>query len=158
MGMSAGAYLFLGCVVGSADDCEDLPGYTEEEGWDFDHWWNYEVHEGFEPSSRPYTEEGNYVPGVSRGDPRIDTYYAEKREYEDSVPECPAEVVFAGHHEVPTYCLAVRGTAVSADYSPTEVESLAVSASSVSRFKEFLKEYFPDRDLKVSWLLVSDWG
>lgn len=170
MGRSATGIICFGIPLGevefpwtdSADDAED--------------WWFFTIHgAGFKPSFNPYTEDGEYAEGVTRGDPRIEKFYEERKTHKAQCPPMPFEIIDFGMADYEWNVIAVPGTEKRAYDTHVEFDpsALEVNAEALAAFKAFLKErlepwfkqeaeQFGDtyefKSLEPVWLLGSYYG
>lgn len=104
-------------------DAQICYGIAFEEGfefpWGIEPWWG--DHEawwrdvnGYESLWYPYTEDGDYKPGVDGNDPRVDEYHSHKSSWIRENP-FPLTLVHCGSYDFSEVILAVTSTFVIAE-------------------------------------------
>lgn len=149
--------------MGQSTDGILLFGVVFEEGFEFpwdDHddiedWWR-EV-SGFRPTFSPYTPEGEYAEGVKSGDPRIDAYYSERRQWDAAHP-LPVELVNVCSGDYPIYALAVLGTVTRARRGYPEPITRQLGDVFPEPLVEFCEAHGIEMPGDAGWLLASYWG
>ncbi len=156
MGQSTDGQICFG--VAFEEDFE-FPWSEEKFDSDIETWWR-EVGD-FEPTFYPYTDGGEYKPGVVEADPRVNQYYNERDRWDKKNPKIPVEEINTCHGDYPMWILAVPGTGQSASrgcpekFDPTK---LVVDPVKFKKFAEFLKKYNIECEDEPSWYLSSYWG
>jgi len=157
MGVSTDGVISYGIVY---EEGFEFPWYEFD---DVEEWWR-EYRGGFNPSVKPYTAEGDYAPGFSAEDPRVDVYFEELRAWEQSNP-MPFEIVNYCSDDCPLYMLAVPevGRCASRGYPekiPTLFDDSADKlAERLPAFLDCLRELdLLSDDAEPTWYLSSYWG
>lgn len=143
-------------------------GFSFEEGFEFpwsnsaedavsvmEEWWR-KVNGFVNPVWNPYTEEGNYKPGVSRDDPRINEYFNYERKWDDAHP-VPAMLVESGSESCARYILAVPKSDIWTSWDgPLKVERLPeIDLQAQIALVEFCKKYEIETDGEPAWWLCA---
>lgn len=143
----------------------DAPPYDG----DIDDWWL--VESGWKwDGEEPYTPEGEYSPGFSRGDPRIDAYFTSRQEWRAYHP-CPVKLVNYQSNEFPAYILAIPSTVRTAHrgypdrFEPWELQIHEEVRADLLRFCQRYRlgrkdgeEVTEAPELECGWFLSSYWG
>lgn len=145
-----------GQICYGIDVGEDLP-WDQNEFEDVDDWWIVEsgfVWEG----KNPFTPEGDYVPGVKRGDSLIKEFFAARSKWRNEHP-IPIELVNTCSGQCPQYIVAVPGTVLVANrgypvafnpYGYFDFDSLKLA-----QWKVFCEKYGVEGEPR--WYLSSCW-
>jgi hypothetical protein len=155
MGTSTDGQLCFGI---SFEEDFEFPWKTEEDNNDIDAWWL--IVSGFKASFSPYDSSGNYKDSIIVGDPRINAYHTEVREWNEENP-LPVELVYHCSYDYPMFILAVKGTMTSASRGyPCEInpDELKVSDEKIAELKGFCEKYNIETDDEPKWWLSSLWG
>ncbi len=108
----------------------------------------------------PFTPEGEYKPGVTEGDPRVDEYYDTRRDWLKGNP-IPVELVNVCSGDYPVYILAVPGTVKTASRGFPErfnPQRLEVDQARLDVFDRFITEHGLRKGTELHWYLSSYWG
>lgn len=109
MGVSTDGQICYGVLLGEEGEGE-LPWIDEGESYgDLDEWW-LSVVLGFRPSLEIYNEQGDYKDGKEPSKEVIDAYYKERRDFIESHPKIPVEVVNSCSGDYPQWILAIPRT------------------------------------------------
>lgn len=144
-------------------------GIPFEEGFEFpwddesgetgiEDWW-MEAN-GYKPPFQPFTSEGDYAPGFSKDDPRIDEYFKHRREWLEKNP-VPVEDVNYCSGDCPMILLAVPGLGLSCSRGYPEAfdpQSLVATEEQRAMLLEFCKRWGIETDEEPKWYLTSYWG
>lgn len=126
---------------------------------DVNDWWL--VQSGWTwAGEKPFTDAGDFAPGFSRHDPRINAYYDSRREWAKTHP-CPVELVNYQSGECPAYILAIPGTVQTANRGyPEEIKpmSLVVPVGGREALVVFCEKYGLEFEGEPAWWLSSYWG
>lgn len=90
----------------------EFPWDSEEFGCDVDEWWLIETGWKWE-GDQPFNSDGEYSPGFSQDDPRIDAYFDSKSDWKKEHP-LPFEVINYQSSEAPAYILAIPSSHLTA--------------------------------------------
>ena len=154
MGQSTDGQICFGVVF---DEDADLP--WESEKYDgIEDWWT-EIG-GFKPGFNPYDDQGEYKPGVSDTDPRIDKYYDDRTEWRKRNP-LPVELVNSCSADYPIWIIAVQGTVQEANRgNPIEFDpaALTVDPKKLQAFTDFVGKFEIEFGSGPAWYLSSYWG
>lgn len=155
MSVSTDGQIHFGIVF--PEDYE-FPWLDDDQGED--DWWRSVT--GFRPSFDPFTADGDYKPGVIIGDPRIDAYFDEQKQWDKDNP-LPFVLVSYQTVDYPAYMLAVPGIGLVARqghpkaFDPT---ALTVPEGAAARLLSFCATYGIDngQGMEFRWYLSSFWG
>lgn len=131
----------------------DAHGY-----YDMDQWWLLETGWICDPELNPWTPEGEYKPGFSYRDPRVDAYYQSKSNWLKS-HSLPVALVNYQSVEVPAYILAAPSTVKTAYRGyPEIVNPSALSVGDEVYLLHFCSMYGLEFVNGPAWFLSSFWG
>lgn len=156
MGVSTNGQLCYG--IKFEEDFE-FPWGAEEFDGDITEWWR-SVNGYVNPNFNPYTEAGEYKPGVTREDPRVDEYFKHSRDWDAAHP-VPVGLVNYCSGDYAMYILAVPGVGLSNRRGyPEEFDPSALKVSDEQRaaLLEFCKTHKIEHDEEPKWWLSSYWG
>ena len=99
------------CYGVAFDEEAEFPWDADEYDGDPEEWWFSGV-QGFRPTFELSALEGNWIGGedVEAPQERFNQYYRERREFRESHPPLPVELVEHCRHDWPMYILAAPGT------------------------------------------------
>ena len=154
MSVSTNSEISYGYMV---DEDTEFPWNSEPWEGDIEQWWR-DIN-GFKDMEGIYNDEGNYLPGVSDNDPRIDEYWDLRVKWMEENP-LPVNLINYCSADSPMYILAVPGIGLKClrgdprIFSPSD---LNVSSNEFQALTNFVKKY----NIKVvdlGWWLSSYWG
>ncbi len=133
--------------------------WSEARESDIAAWWIYDVL-GFKHSTEIYADtKSGYVGDVKPSEDVIDSYYKEKREFENAYP-LPVEVVNYCSGDYPMYILAVPSTVKNASRgSPETFDPKELTVTDAER--DALLKFCADHGIiheEPAWMLTSYWG
>lgn len=155
MGVSTNGEISFGYAF---DDGVEFPWDSEECGGDIEYWWR-EI-SGYQPPFQVYSENGGYMPGFSKDDPRIVGYYNHRREWEQASP-VPIALVNYCSDDCPMYAITVKGVGLSCcrgypkEFDPSK---LVVTPEQIERLKQFCATHNIEVNGEPKWMLTSYWG
>ncbi len=128
-------------------------------GDDIEAWWK-DVNNYVNPEFNPFTEEGDYKPGINNSDPRIQKHWTHQRQWEKDNP-MPVDLINYCSGECPMFIIAVPQTVITANrgYPVTVDPELFLLNEAI--YKQQLLDFFNKYDIKSAepkWLLSSYWG
>lgn len=154
MGQSTNGQLCYGIVF---EEDQEFPWNAEPFDGDEEDWWMVET--GWEyDGEEPFTQQGDYKPGFSRDDPRVQAYFAHRREWKRVHP-LPVQLVDYCSGDYPMWIIAVPSsikTAYRGDPQEIDVAALTVDDNEVFALLDFCRKYELDGEAK--WWLSSYWG
>jgi len=142
---------------GDDDQPSDLPRWVDDE----ESWWDW--HTGYRPSSYPFGDDGNWLPGLTEKSDRDAAYklYATERDaWRESHPKKPFELVHHCSGECTMYILAIPGTVITAARGyPKEIPAYwgAPTSEAVEALQKVAETLGLDRDGFPKRLLCSMW-
>ncbi len=157
MGVSTDGQMCFGVPEEETDG--DFPWREPPYNGDIDDWWLFGIH-GFRHSVELFDDAGEWLPGKEADQVQQNRYYAEKREFIDTIPPLPVSFVNACSGDVPEYILIVPETERSARRGYPVVfrpEELVVPEAALKTFLEFLAAYGITHS-EPQWYLSSYWG
>ena len=137
---------------------------SDEHPWtdeydDHEEWWR-QINK-FTPTFFPYDKYGNYLDGVTEGDPRISAYHEEVLAWE-AANKIPFDVEYDGPYEsdylfvcVPSGDGFKRRFYGSVELSKV-IEEAKVAPEAEKAFRDFLKKYYGD--IEPTWWLIPFYG
>ena len=157
--------------MGTSTNGEISFGYVFEDGFEFpwdkagyvgdiESWWL--AINGYKPPFELYTENGEYAPGFSSGDPRISEYYDHRREWMDSHP-IPVALVNYCSGDYPMYAMVVPSVGLSCRrgyperFDPSDL-LLSLSVERIESLISFCQTHGIETQGEPRWLLTSYWG
>ena len=155
MGQSTDGEIAFGVLC---EDGTEFPWDAEEFDYGIEDWWR--VESGFESIHQPYTPQGEYAEGWSRGDPRLKEY-GQQRNAWDAANPLPVDLVNYCHSDVPMYVIAVPGVGLKCSRGyPDSFDPAELKVSPEQEFKllQFLARYKIKRISELAWWLTSYWG
>lgn len=155
MGQSTDAILCFGIAF---EEEFEFP-WSEEEDSDHESWW-LKVNGYSCPLFNPFTEEGDFKPGIDREDPRIGEFFGHKRNWLRDHP-FPVDVVHHCSGDYPMYILAVLGTEIYAHRGyPQSVdpEDFVIPEGGRETLLGFCEKYGIATVGGPKWWLCSYWG
>jgi hypothetical protein len=155
MGVNADAELSYGIVF---DEGTEFPWEAEPYNGDEDEWW-MAVNGYVCPHPSPFTEAGNYKPGITFGSPEVDVYFDHQRKWRELNP-FPVTIVNYCSNDYPLHLLtagphwrARRGYPVK--ISPDNM--LAVTEEAHNSLLAFCEQYGINVEAEPCWCLSSHW-
>lgn len=103
MGISTDAYICYGVIP---NDDTGFPWMAEDNHYDIDHWWLYEIL-GFRHSFELYDENFDYIGGVKPPQEKVELYHKEQLDFQKHNPALPVKIVRYGFGWEPLKILAV---------------------------------------------------
>lgn len=155
MGTSTNGQICFGYLF---DEGYEFPWDTEEFDGDIEKWWLSVS--GFKPSVNPFTQDRELAPGFTEGDPRIEIYFQESRDWLKNHP-CPISEVNYQSADCPAYIIAVPSsvkTARRGDPEPFEPLNLVFNPKDLKSFMDTCTIHGIISDTPVDWYLSSYWG
>jgi len=126
---------------------------------DLSEWWLFESGWNFSGPC-PWDESGDYAPGFSREDPRINVWYESRRLWLAGHP-CPVIAINYQSAECPAWILAIPSTLTIAHRGyPKRIESQTITINSDHHrlFFDFIEKYNLQGEESPDWYLSSYWG
>lgn len=127
---------------------------------DVEEWWLIESGWKWE-GENPWTDSGDYAPGFSRDDPRIDAWFDSRRDWIKSHP-LPFVKVNYQSGECPAYILACPSSVMVAHRgSPSVFDPSTLynfPSSEMKALVDFCMKYKLQYDTRPSWYISSYWG
>jgi hypothetical protein len=158
MSTSTDAQICFGICM---DEDDELPWNAEPFNGDMEEWW-LGVHD-YKPPFDLFDEKGNFLPGVTREDPRIREYFEHRRQWLDQHPIPVKEVNYCSG-DAPMYILAIPSSCLTAlrgypeEFDPSALPAL-ISDADRQAFDAFCQEYLSDTERNgTKWWLSSYWG
>lgn len=163
MGESTNGQICYGVVF---DEDYEFPWDDEKYEGGIEAWWR-DVNNFVNPAFNPFTEEGDYKPGVANDDPRISKYFKQDHEWDKAHP-LPVELVNYCSGDCPMFILAVKESCISNNRGfPVQFDPSSLTVSDEAR--RALLKFCVDYGLEISteevtevrepeWLLSSYWG
>lgn len=153
MGSSPSGILCYGVRIESG---AELPWHDDKFEDDHEAWWRHIT--GFVHTvDSPYTDQDEYKPGYKKGDPRIDEFYKERREWEKMHP-FPFDLIWIGYIHEPSYILAVEGSKLSAQWD----ECIQITPDMIQFRENDLVEFCNAHSIPIvgepAWWLTSNYG
>lgn len=137
----------------------ELPWNVEKHDHDLEDWWR-KVN-SYVASFQPWTDEGEYAEGWSRGDPRFKEYYAHQEAWNDAHP-VPVTVVNCCSNEYPIWIIAdPKSVVVCSRGYPRKLISDQLGESNLiadQELVEFCESHGIPFKSKPCWYLSSYWG
>jgi len=136
---------------------------------DLNEWWFYKIHP-FEPTFYPFTERGDYKPGITKDCPEIRHYLQERRAHKEASPRLPIQLVNVCSCDCPIWIAAVPGAVIEAARGyPVNVKANLFHAVKIpesklylaaEKTKAFLVKYADAgfQEKYPEWFLGSYWG
>lgn len=144
-------------------------GWIFEDGfefpWDFEPWdsdeesWWMDVNE-YQPLYSPFTDDGNYAEGFSRGDSRISKEYDNQFKWKMDNP-LPVEVLNYCSYEYPLYALVLPETIIRCSRGYPEKLPMTLKTPTPLQIEElnsFVQKYNIEVDSEPSYHLMSFFG
>ena len=136
---------------------EDFEFPWDDDKYDnIENWW-CEVNDYKNPNFNPYTEDKEYKPGVTREDPRIDTWFQHQTDWLKANP-IPIELVNYCRDSCQMFMLAVPEVGAEATRgNPKFVDFtlLVVTDEQKNDLLNFLKKYEIEYDSSPEWYLTA---
>lgn len=142
-------------------------GYVFEEGTEFP--WSDEKYDdivewwvainGFEHTVEcPFTESGDYKPGITSNSPQIDEYFGEESEWLKNNP-IPVEVINYCSDSCPMYIISTKGFLASRGYPQRiQPEDLLNMEPALESLNSFMETYNIKPQGECGWYLSSFWN
>ena len=129
----------------------------DKNGDEIDDWWIYTIH-GFKHSFQLYDNNGNYLNGIKPSNERIAQYYAEKREFEKTIPDCSVCLVNCCSCDYPMYILALKDSCLCARRGYPESFNPEQLKIKTKVLLDFCEKYGIEHENEPKWYLSSYWG
>lgn len=147
-------------IIGFGVLCEEdtLLPWNMEGVYDIEEWW-LDVSE-YVPEFQPFTKEGDYAEGWSRGDSRFHKHYEDISAWLKEHP-VPVEIVNYCMDSAPMYALCVPGTVIRCQRGyPTLFTPglLSITNEQSSALLSFLEQWEIVSNNDPQWMLMSYWG
>lgn len=137
--------------------CDD--GEVEHDfGGDIEEWWR--LMNGFSIADSPFTQEGDYKPGVTKNDPRINSYFDRQYKWDLENP-LPVQLISYKSGDCPAYILAVPQSVITANRGvPVEIQvnQLKTNDAAAKVLMDFCERFGIETDEKPKWWLSSYCG
>lgn len=135
----------------------EFPWDAEPYEGDYKTWWR-DVRGFKNPVDSPYTETGEYKPGVTKDSPVIDEYFKAQREWDKANP-FPVEVVNYCSGEYPMWMLATKHISNRRGYpEAVDLAALIDTKAALSTLMDFMAEFKIECEESPKWWLSSYWG
>jgi hypothetical protein len=134
-----------------------FPWSSEQYGNDIGKWWK--AINGFSHTVEcPYTENGDFKPGITSNSPQIAEYYGEETEWLENNP-IPVEVINYCSDSFPMYILSTGGFIVDRGH-PRKIqpEDLMYTDYDLQVLDSFMKTYNITPQGDCGWYMSSFWG
>ena len=154
MGVSTNGIVAFGVALeeGVTLPWESDPDFDD----DIETWW-FSVNK-YEGRLSPFTDLGEYAPGFSRGDPRIDQYFEDRRNWLKGNP-LPIQLQNYCSDSCPMWAACVPDTIVTAFRGYLEaLDFEAMGTPDATKLVEFLEKHEIEYEGQPGWLLMSYWG
>jgi len=149
MSSSANSFLAYGFKFN-----EDYVFPWTEDG--LENWWKKE--NNFVPIFEPFNARGNFNPGYSYSDPRLEQYCKHKKEWEEMNP-IPIKIVKCGSYEYYTPVLTLPNLCIKSDWEePLEIEisDLEIDSENKKYLMDFCSKYnLAPNNPEPTWWLCS---
>ena len=155
MGVSTNGIIGFGVPC---DEGTEFPWDADEFEGDIEAWWRHE--NGFKDVHQPWTPEGEYAPGWTKGDPRLEEYYAARRVWMNAHP-VPVELENYCSAGCPMYAITLPGHGARCHRGYPEKFDPAqflVREDEITGLKGFMEKYGIEGEGEPRWLLMSYWG
>ncbi len=134
---------------------QDVPWECEAYNYDYQEWWR-QIND-YKPSRPIFDESGNWLNGMLADESIVNTYYAERDEWDKNNP-CPFEPVNCCSESCPRWILAIPELTIIANRGypkPLNKFSQLVPIQDVTALLDFAKKY--DFNGEWGWWLSSYW-
>ena len=153
MGVSTDGQLSYGVVF---EEGFDFPWDGQEFEGDEEEWWKA-VNGYTNPNPCPYTDAGEYKPGMNLDSPEVGPYHDHSSAWLKNHP-FPVQIVNYCSADYGVYLLAVKHFSCNRGY-PVEIKRsfLDVADEDRKKLRGFLEKYGIEAD-EPKWWLTSYWG
>jgi len=143
----------------------EFPWDLESDG-DIEAWWRDEIH-GFKPKNNPFAEtETGYRSDLDtevKRNKAVKAYFQERRDFEETMPDLPVEMVNMCSGDYPVYILSSSVLQMSASRGyPQEIDLDAINSCDFVKMHNDIIDFCNAHDIEVpedpKLYLSSYWG